>query len=293
VLPNFFVVGANKAGTTSLYTYLRAHPEIFMSAVKEPTFYALEEGVVPAAPGSGRHWRLISDRAEYMALFDDVRDEIAIGEASTAYLPVAESAERIQRDVPHARIIAVLRDPVERARSAHAMHVGRGWEPITDFETAVAKELAGEATSKYIRGGFYADGVARYLQRFGPDRVQIYLYEEFRDDPEAVLQDLFGFLCVDRNFRPDLTERRNVSTVPKSSSVFKLTAGDSRIKRTIKRVLPRSARSAMKHKVETWNRTSPPPLSPEVRARLVDVYSDDIDRTAELIDRDLSAWRKV
>ena len=126
MLPNFFVVGANKAGTTSLAAYLDEHPDVFMSPVKEPSFWSYRADRDHGAPFLGLQVR---DRAAYEALFAAVRNERAIGEASTNYLQTAQAADRIRAEIPEARIVAVLRDPSSRAFSAYNMHVGANLEP--------------------------------------------------------------------------------------------------------------------------------------------------------------------
>src|SRR5580765_3646808 len=118
-LPNFLIIGAGKSGTTALYEYLKQHPQVYMSPVKEPRFFAFEgESVNFGGPWGERlnpEVMAFNSIASYSALFEDVEDETAIGEASPIYLWAAKAAARIHRRVPDARLIAILRDPVERA----------------------------------------------------------------------------------------------------------------------------------------------------------------------------------
>lgn len=290
MLPNFFVIGANKAGTTSLYSYLDEHPEVFMSRVKEPSFWALDGKV---AEGRRSTRRMVTDRAAYEALFAGATDETAVGEASTVYLPSARAAERIHAEIPHARFIAVLRDPSERAYSAYGMHVANGDEPLTDFAAAIEADLAGDTWRYYVSMGRYAPGLTRWIERFGREQVKVFLYEDLCSDPAGLVRDVYTFLGVDADFSPQLSVRQNVTALPKSRSLSRFVRSSSTAKTLLKRALPASARSGLKQRATEWNRTRPGPMPPEVRARLVGVYAEDIAQTEELIGRDLSAWKAV
>ncbi|MBM3692937.1 MAG: sulfotransferase [Actinobacteria bacterium] len=290
MLPNFFVVGANKAGTTSFAAYIGTHPDVFMSPLKEPSYWSLRDRDDPDGPFLQRQ---IRDRPAYEALFAGVRGERAIGEASTNYLQTAVAADRIRAEIPEARIIAVLRDPSDRAFSAYNMHVGAHLEPLTDFGAAVDAELAGGTWRHYLAMGYYAESLDRWIDHFGRDRVRVFLYEDLVADPAAMVRETFAFLGVDPDFVPPLDRRHNVTQVPRHRSILRFAKESSPVKAALKRVMPARARARVKDRVTAWNTTAPPPLTPELRARLVALYADDIDRTATVIGRDLSAWRSV
>jgi len=159
IWPNFFIVGAPKAGTTSLYNYLRRAPGVYMSPRKEPRYFTTINPVGVTA------MRPVRDRAEYLRLFQGAKDEVAIGEASVTYLRDPETPKRIKEVVPGSRIIMLLRDPVERAFSDYLMHVREGWQTLS-FQEVMRTDL-------YLGKGFYAQQVKRYLDIFGPQRVKI------------------------------------------------------------------------------------------------------------------------
>lgn len=141
-LPTFLVIGAAKAGTTSLYHYLGQHPQVFMSPVKEPGFFALE-GHPLDFRGPGDEWlrqATTTTLEAYQKLFEGVRDEPAVGEASVLYLHHHAAPEAIARYVPDVKLVAVLRDPVERAYSAFLYQTRNGREPLADFEEALRAE---------------------------------------------------------------------------------------------------------------------------------------------------------
>ena len=173
-MPNFFIVGAQKAGTTSLYYYLKQHPQIYMSPRKEPHFF---EGMHWDFYRPGRMALPVTDLADYQALFEGVTDEKAIGEASASYLYSPKAPTLIKRSIPYARLIAILRNPADRAYSNFLHCVRAGRESIVDFAEALRVE---EGRIKgnwgplwhYKQKGFYYAQVKRYLDTFGRDPVQ-------------------------------------------------------------------------------------------------------------------------
>jgi hypothetical protein len=290
VLPNFFVIGANKAGTSSLSAYLDAHPAVYMSPIKEPGFYALN-GEIPS--GHRINGARVRHRADYEALFDCVTDESAVGEASTAYLPSKRAPALLHADVPDAKLVAVLRDPSARTYSAHSMYVSYGLEQTTDFEAAVDAELAGQTDTYYVARSLYASALERWFNVFPRDQFKIFLYEDLDERPADVVREIFTFLDVDPDFEPRVSERVHVTTIPKSRSLRRFTKSGSKTKTALKQVLPSSVRAGLKRRAVAWNEVRPDGITPAARRRLVDYFADDIDRTEALIGRDLSAWRAV
>ena len=132
-MPNFLIIGAAKSGTTALYHSLKQHPQIYMSPVKEPRFFAFE-GETPrfCGPGDDRFVRkFVTNFEDYLRLFEAVTDQIAIGEASTVYLTMSEtSSRRIRHHLPHAKLIAVLRHPADRAYSQYQVRFSSGLEKL-------------------------------------------------------------------------------------------------------------------------------------------------------------------
>jgi hypothetical protein len=287
-MPNFLIVGAMKSGTTALYYYLEQHPQIYMSPVKEPNFFCAEED----SDGN-----FATRLGAYQDLFRGVSGEKAIGEASHCYLYEPEAAARIQEYIPDAKLIAVLRNPVDRAYS-HFLHMVRsGSEPLTDFAQALREEETGGYQKRnvrdYIDRGRYHDQLKRYFNAFSRDQVKVYLYEDLSNAPVDTIQDAFRFLGVDDSFVPDVSLRRNVSGYPKHKTVDKLLRKPSPIKDALKIYLPARLRwrlSKAFDDLKTRNLVAPPPVQPEVRRRLIGVYREDILKLQELIQRDISGW---
>lgn len=291
MLPNFLVIGANKAGTTSLYKYLKAHPQIFMSDVKEPAYFAATELLRKSAQRPDAPRNMVTTREAYEELFRGVDGEKAVGEASTTYLTSTPAAERIHEEIPDAKLVAILRNPIERARSAHSMYVAKGLEPRTRFDDAVREELNGCSWRFYVKCSLYANGLSRYYELFDSRHRRVYLYEDFRTDPVGVLQNIFEWLEVDPGFTPDTSIRFNVSSPPPRSALLaSVTDRMSPAKSVLKTVLPTRVQQRTKARVKQWNRIRSDELSSGTRQELLELFEPDVRRLETLLDRDLSGW---
>jgi Sulfotransferase domain len=197
VWPNFFIVGAAKAGTSSLYAYLRQHPQVYMSAVKEPHFFSQIE------PSDGQHYRMrtTTDRESYLKLFRKANGALAVGEASPSYLWDERAPHRIREQVPEARIIMVLRDPIERAHSHYLMNVRENTQPLPFYEALREDQSkpnkSWTTANLYVELGQYASQVERYLGLFGPERLLVLMFEDLKRDPATLVRRTARFLGVD------------------------------------------------------------------------------------------------
>ena len=297
-MPNFIIIGAGKSGTTALYRYLEQHPQVYMSPVKETNFFALEGETVdfrdPSAPQRINSWS-VTRLEDYEALFDGVSDEIALGEASPLYLYDAQAPGRIRRHVPGAKLVAVLRNPAERAHSAFTHLVRDGLEPYADFGRALAEEDRRVADHwswiwHYKRMGFYHEQLKRYFDTFDREQISVYLYEDLKSDPANVAGDIFRRLGVDPQFRPDTSVRFNRSGIPKSKAIHSFLMTSSPLKAPFKRFIPTRLRKRMVADLRNKNLREPPRLSPEMRLRLTEAYRDDVLKLQDLIQRDLKGW---
>jgi len=296
-LPNFIILGAQKAGTTSLYQYLKQHPEVFMSPVKEPKFFNedFEDGN-RGEPNSGS-LRGVSSLEEYRALFDGATNEKAVGEASPSYLYLPEVPTRIERYVPEAKLIATLRDPAERAYSSYLHQVRAGREPL-DFLGAIRDEerrvREGWHYRYHYRGrSLYHAQLTRYHAVFSPERLQVHLYEDFREDPISVSQNMFRFLGVDDSFIPDTSLRHNVSGLPKSRALFWFLKKPSPLRTALRTFVPKGLRKNLFVSLRSRNLSKVPPMPEEARMDLIEAYREDVRRLQDLIGRDLSGWLAV
>ncbi|MBA2713563.1 MAG: sulfotransferase [Rubrobacteraceae bacterium] len=309
-LPNFFIIGAAKCGTTALYHFLNQHPQIYMSHFKEPRFFALEGKKLDfrgPADRRGINRGGFTDIEAYRALFQDASSEKIIGEASTLYLYSQKAPERISHHVPGAKLVAVLRNPVERAYSAFLHLVRDGNEPLSDFAQALREEEARIADNwgpvyHYKQRGFYYPQLKHYFDRFDRDQIRVYLYEDLKSDPSGMARDIFRFLDVDDAFAPDVSVKHNVSGIPTSATLqalYLLVGKPNPVKTALRPLFPTRVRRGMRsmrlravRSIQSRNLAKAPRMSPEVRAELSEAYREDILMLQDLLQRDLSGWLK-
>jgi len=289
-LPNFFIVGANKAGTTSLYNYLQQHPEIFMSKNKEPMFFISEDLNLNANRPDKQYRRYLIDNIEdYSALFDDVTSELAIGEASTAYLPNPLAPKNIRKLIPNAKFIAILRNPIERAYSAYTYNLQKGIDPVSDFKLAIKEEQSKGNWRHYVKLGFYSKQIKNYFETFEDNQIKVFLYEDLKYDTNTILKNIFQFLEVDDTYTPDISKEHNVTLLPKNKPLHSILTRLKRISFSHKKTKPKK-KEGLLDKLIKQNLQKPSKISIEVRRDLIEVYRQDILKLQDLIDRDLSTW---
>ena len=289
--PDFYIVGAPKAGTTSLYRYLRQHPQIFLPDQKEPRFFVDDDYLRGRGTFAPRPVRCLSD---YLALFAGVPECVRAGEASTSYLHCQTSATRIHEFTPDARIVVMLRDPVDRAYS-HYGHRRKSGREVLSFEEAIATEKERPAPFRYVHNGFYARQLKRYLDLFGKDSVGVFFLEDMAHDAVGLCRQLFSFLQVDATVEVDVSTIHNAAARPRSARATRLyksvTLGDRAYLRVAKRLVPprvrRAARSAA-HRMLLTRRV--PPIREETRRALVDRYRAEVRELEVLTGRDLGHW---
>jgi len=299
-MPTFLVIGAAKSGTEALCAYLGQHPDVFMCPQREPNFFEAEgrpeipyRGPGDAAWLGPQMWTASLD--EYQALFAGADHQRALGEGTASYLYCNDVPARIHRHLPHARLIAILRNPVDRAYSAYSMMRGNGRESLGRFVDALAAEDQRRADGwepiwHYARMGFYAEQLRRYDDLFAPDQLRVVLYDDFEERPDEVLSELFQYLGVDDAFVPDTSRRHNVSLVPRSSALHRLTVGRFAPRRAVKAVVPTRVRARLRRHVQEQNLVRPTPLDPALRAQLVETFRPDILELQTRLGRDLDAW---
>lgn len=286
-LPDFLVIGAKKAGTTSLYAWCAAHPEIYMSPIKETRFFSYE-------PGNPKHEREaavsfpVRTLETYSRLFEGATDEKALGEASPGYLDSPTAPARIRETLPRVRLVVSLRHPVERAYSQYLMNRRGGREAVT---SELADAFGPERP--WVRASFYHDNLRRYFELFGSERVHVLLFDDLVASPRTVTRSLFEWLGVDPALAPAAVPHRNPGGVPRLrllNELYRRYKYSPVLHRTARTVLPARLR-ALGSALRRRNLAPSPPLPAEVRARLLHHYRDDVLRLEELIGRDLSAWR--
>ena len=297
-LPDFLLVGVPKAGTTALHVALARHPQLYLSPVKEPKYF-LTDGSPPTGPGGPGDAQTFREyvwrRADYEALFDPAPAGTLKGESTTLYLRDPAAHERIAATVPHARLVAVVRDPVDRAHSNWTHLRSAGLEPETDFLRACELEESRAARGwgpfwRYVDLGRYGAQLTHLFTVFPRSQVHVVLYRDLRRDPTATLDRICEFLGV---------ETGAIDSVP-VENVTAAAAG-SRVDRVVHRVLPTldrlpsGVRDRAVPRVRRYlQREQRPrsPLTPDERSALLPSFLEDIAVLERLAGLRLDHWRE-
>lgn len=295
--PTFLVIGAARSGTTAIARGLEQHPDVFLTEPKEPHFFAFAGSPVGfSGPGddSSINRVAVTEADRYARLYDRAGVAQALGEGSVSSLYYHDRAiPNIRTYAPDAKLIAILRNPIERAWSSYMYMVSKGNETAGSFDEALADEPRRIKENwhhiwHYTRMGFYCDQVAAFREAFGPDQFRVYLYEDLRNAPEQLYRELFGWLGVDASFCPSRSEV-NASGQPKSRVLNQAIRSVSRLplmKAAVKGMIPAAVRERVRNANLVRHR-----MPDSARERLADHFFDEIGRLEGLLQRDLSDWR--
>ncbi|MCW2988308.1 MAG: sulfotransferase protein [Solirubrobacterales bacterium] len=283
-LPTFFIIGAAKAGTTSLHFYLDQHPEIGMSTIKEPHFFAGPENGIPFPP------ERIGDLAEYEAIFDPAFG--VRGEASPSYTNAPRRRgvpERIKQLVPDAKLIYLVRDPIERTLSHYQHSIASGEErrPLQQ-----ALQQLDEPSCYLACHSLFSRQLELYLEHFPATNVMVVDQAQLLDERAAVLRRVFSFLDVDASFSSERFEDELWRTGDRRISPpghHKFIAG---VVSPRAAWLPRFARRSLRRAYERtfWRPLEKVALDPGQRARLQEFYGPDVERLRTLTGQAFASW---
>lgn len=294
--PDFYIVGAPKSGTTSLYDYLAGHPGVFLPARKELRYFGDDLDV--------RH-RHTFTRDEFLAEYADAPPAALLGNAYVWYLYSTSAAAEIHRLRPDARVVAMLRDPVDALYSLHSEFVYDGNEQITNFAAALDAEpdrCAGRRVpaEAHFPAGLcyrstvrYAEQLARYLDRFGEEQVHVILFDDFAADPSACYARLLEFLRVPDDGRGAFP-RLNPNKRSRLGLMRRiLAAPPAPARRAVRALVPRRLRTSLYRRAVALNtREEPRALMPEaLRRALRTELAPEVTRLEQLLGRPLPAWR--
>jgi Sulfotransferase family len=298
-LPDFFVAGVPKAGTTALHAALARHPELYMSAVKEPKYF-LTDGPPPAHGGPGdaktlreNVWR----RSDYEALFESAPAGALRGESTPFYLYSQAAQQRIKAVIPRARMILVLRDPVERAHSNWAHLWSAGLDPIDDFVRACEAEdqrvAAGWADFwHYRRLGLYGQQIQHLYSVFPAEQVLLFRYRDLVGDPAGMLNRICAFLGVSQGLISDLP-RENVTAHPELTRRHRYLSRVLRMGSAATTALPGHPAKKLIDKVEGSLQQGAAPRRPPTwseRQALIPFFEEDIRLLEVVTGEDFSGW---
>lgn len=291
-VPNFVLIGAAKAGTTSLHRWLAQHPDVFVPRQKELHFFAapwLRENC--HGPGDARTLQDIpADWDAYRAHYAAARGRRAIGDLSPSYFAWWPSRDAIRDRLGRPKILLALRDPVEKAYSQY-MHLVRDGRETLSFADALAAEESRArqgygALWRYVASVRYAEPTERFMDRFGAERLKILFFEELVRDPQRVLRDVLAFLEVDPTVAIDTSGVSNRSGAPKSRALAAV-LNNPALRRLARSVLPGSLVAKVGARATALNTGTKPTLDPVSRARIEERVADDTARLARLIGREL------
>ena len=296
LLPTFIIAGAPKCGTTALWNYLKEHPKVCMSRIKEPRFFSQIQGELdkgkmgsgPLRPGyfnRGLKW--------YESLFDSCQQSKVRGEASTYYFSAIDSAALIKSLIPEVRLIFLLRDPVERLYSHYWQEYKLGLK-LPSFEDMVQNNHP--RFQYYSHVSSYKINLERFYLEFPKNQVLLLLNEDLKKNPQEIFQQVCQFLGLDDNYFPtSLGKKFNQQTLPKNQLLEQIITTISSKDIIVERV-PHSIRpylGKIKRTISKVNsiKNDYPPLKISLRNQLVNRFEADIAFVEECLFKNLSFWR--
>lgn len=299
-MPDFLIIGAGKSGTTSLNNYLKQHPDIYIHPFKEPNFfgyelYSYEDFVNKKLL---KHYReSITELNSYLKLFSGAKEGMKKGETSNSYLYLPDAPLNIKKHIPHVKLIAILRHPVDRLYSRF-MHLCReNRQPDNTFINCLDTDSVWWKRNDLVPEGFYGKYLSRYYSLFDSNQIKVFLYEDLVNRPLETIMEMYRFIEVDENFTPDMSIRFNKSGLIKNKFINKLIGQNGLIKNFISFITPLSVYSKLKEsnllqkKVNDIRRRNlkVEKLDAGSRQLIIDkVYRDDIMILEELLQRKLN-----
>ena len=300
--PNFFIVGQPKSGSTALHNFLHAHPDIYMSPYKEPSYFCRDLHAESDAFHNKRIYFPIRTVDQYAPLFEDARQETIVGESSVNYLYSKVAATEIHAYNPDAKILMILRDPVDYLSSFYEMNVRRAWETASTLEEALLLEGKREAgTSIPPNVGFpstlfyrkrinYYDQARRFLDCFPTNHVKIVLYENFQKNNARVYHEILEFLGVDTSFQPEFRSVNAsgairypwLNTLVRNRFVIRL--GYTLIPPSKHQLIQRWITKKLITRSPTHRN-----IDEALRARIINEITPEVERTSSLVGENLLA----
>jgi hypothetical protein len=296
-LPNFFIVGAAKCGTTSLYAYLKQHPQVFMPVHKEPLHFARDLEVPDV-------W-CVRDDQKYAQLFAHAAGADRVGESSVWYIYSKTAAQEIKSACPDAKIIVMFRDTVDMLYSLHGQHLWNCNEDIVDFEEALAAEADRRggrrippeahmpASLLYSEVGRFAEQLQRYYDVFGRENVHVILFDDFVKDTPGVFRKVCDFLEIDPEFEPEFKVENSAKPIPMRLNRF--LARHHRLRAAVRKIAGTRLLMRLNYMLPYVTRTldRPNKIEPALRSRLIPMFKEDIEELGRMLGRDLSHWCDV
>jgi hypothetical protein len=293
-LPDFFIVGAPKCGTTAMNGYLRQHPQIFAPDRKDISYFGKDL----------QFGRPRISQEEYLALFREANGVLRIGESSVWYLYSRSAAREIKSFSSSASIIVMLRNPVDMLYAQHSQFLYNCNEDIPDFKAALDAEPERRQGKRiplqchFVEGLFYRETVKyteqleRYFDVFGREKVHVIIYDDFKQDTAQVYENTLAFLGVDPAFRPQFQVINPNKTLRNRRLQEFLVAPPTTLTKILKRVTPPSMQGRLLKRLKRLNtqHTNRPALNPTLRQSLQVEFQPEVQRLSNLLGRNLSIW---
>ncbi len=297
-LPNFYIAGGARCGSTSLEAYCRTHPQVYMSPVKEPNYFSYGYAGIPfTGPGRDKVYTTsIKDRRSYEKLFRKAGEALAVGEASINYMIHPEACAGIKAVTPDARIIFILRHPVERAWSSFHRSRFQGIEPEHDFLAAWRADQqrrdAGHWVNLHRYKSLYGMHLRPWYEAFSPDRILVIRFEDFKADAGAVMSRVYRFLGVDSSYEPDISVIHNQTGEIENPLLRQLWGRTEHLRAVLAPRLPLSWRGQAFRLVARGKVSRPDDgkIPPGLKAELTAELREDILALQELTGLQFDHW---
>ncbi|MGD1953468.1 MAG: sulfotransferase [Leptolyngbyaceae cyanobacterium] len=291
--PTFLIIGVQKSGTTSIYNYLKQHPQVYMSPVKETNFFNKNWDNASTEMKRRKKNGIVSWDL-YTQLFDGATDEhMALGEVSPNYmLNYKTAAEQIQQRLPNARLIAVLRNPVERACSDYLMNM----RDAIGKQTPLAEQVRsrGDASHVLVKGKYY-EPLNYFFEVCDRNRIDVFLYDDLRKDSQSFMQRMYESIGVDAGFVANTSKQAQTAKVPKNQTLNRLLKTKNPVRTmatSIMQLIPTNLRHQLRERLISINSQDKgkAKFTEEDIILLQQYYREDILKLQELLQQDLSAW---
>jgi Sulfotransferase domain len=291
IWPNFFLVGAAKAGTTSIYSYLSQHPDVFFPVIKEPHFFTQ----VRPAPEQKFLIEAVTKRTAYLRLYNHATAHRVIGDASPSYLWHPEVPQRIRAEVPRAKVAIILRDPVERAYSHYLMDYREGAQGKPFYEALLddmhRPEKGWGVSYLYYELGLYAEQVQRYLEIFTPEQVKILMFDDFRRDARMVLCEIAAFLGLDPNPLAHIDTSRKYNSYAAPRNQYLRRVAGAKLSRILGQALIPHSLGALIFERFFLKQAPKPSLDSRAKELLCSLYDPELSKLEKLLSRRLPELR--
>ncbi len=297
IIPNFIIAGVARCGTTSLYHYMKQHPDIGFPSQKEPKYFSSIHLNFPHK-GAGDHTvdsKVIKDKEKYFDLFSNLYTFNAIGEASSDYLFYHKyTANAIKQELGDIPIIISIRNPIDRAYSAYNNLLRDGRETLEFMDALQAEEERinnnWDWMWAYKKGSLYADAIEHFQQEFS--HVKIVLFDDLEANPDKIMKEIFTFLNVDPSVKVNSQTKYSHSGKPKNAFVAMLTDRNNKLMYSLRQLVMSLVPRSLLEKLAS-NMLNKDAIPHEASQYLYNYFKEDIIKLEQLINRDLSKWKQA